>query len=257
MAVSLWGTAGYIALMATLHFVIVVLPSGLCQRHLKSSESFVNRPYNTESLSDALSATYKVLIESDGLLSSYSYQNSLHYQSVAIATPNPHHKTLLPYITVLFMAGQAMGLLGLVTSDAEDVNSFRMGFFSHNMFGSFKEDDAGCATVYFNATETNLVTSSDFAVFASSERTEIPIKWSAETLFLVVLGLFAWSAMLSNIATHKGGIGGRKKSMCDLFLIFGVCIAILCCSHIAILVQIVKTRRRTVPSIEVQLAQAA
>ncbi|KAK9247930.1 hypothetical protein V1506DRAFT_398145 [Lipomyces tetrasporus] len=268
MAVSLWGTAGAIAFLATLHFVTVVLPSGLCQRHLKSSEIFVNRPYSTESLSDALSATYKVLIESDGLLSSYSYQNSLHYQSVAIATPNPQHKNLMPYITVLFMAGQAMGLLGLVTNDAEDVNSFPIGvLFTIICFcmgfiikGSFKEDDAGCATVYFNATETNLVTSSDFAVFASSERTEIPIKWSAETLFLVVLGLYAWSAMLSYVATmiRKGGIGGRKISMSDLFLILGaICIAILCCSHIAILVQIVKTRRRTVPSIEVQLAQAA
>ncbi|KAK9327218.1 hypothetical protein V1520DRAFT_349408 [Lipomyces starkeyi] len=55
--------------------------------------------------SDAMSATYKVLIESDGLLSSFSYQNS-HFQSVVIATRPPGQKSYV--LTVLFMVGQAM-----------------------------------------------------------------------------------------------------------------------------------------------------
>ncbi|KAK9233949.1 hypothetical protein V1525DRAFT_414731 [Lipomyces kononenkoae] len=268
MAVSLLGTAGANAFIATLHFVMIALPSGLCQRHLKSSEIFVRRHDNTESLSDALRDTYKVFIESDGLLSSYSYQNSAHFQSVAIAAGNPQQKKSLLYTTVLFMAGQVMGLLELLSSDAENANRFRTGglliiiclYMGFIIQGTFKEDDAGCATVYFNATETNLVTSSDFALFASSERTEILIKWSVETLLLVVSGLFVWSSMLSNVATmiRNGGIGSRKMSLRNWFLIFwAIVIAIFCCIHIAILVQITKTRKLTVPSIEVQLAQAA
>ncbi|KAK9353625.1 hypothetical protein V1505DRAFT_368180 [Lipomyces doorenjongii] len=52
--------------------------------------------------------------------------------------------------------------------------------------GFFQIDDAGCATVYFNSTEKNWVTSSGFALFTSFtswERMEILIKWSGEMLF--------------------------------------------------------------------------
>ncbi|KAK9344089.1 hypothetical protein V1522DRAFT_191494 [Lipomyces starkeyi] len=263
MAIGLWGTAGGIAFMATLHFVQVVLPSGLCQRQLKSSEIFVKRPYNTESLSDVLRATYKVLIEGDGLLSSYSYQNSPHYQSVAIATGNPRQKNYGLYVTVLFMAALAMGLLAQIVSYAEGDNSFRIAataliftiglYIGIIMKGSFKEDDAG-ATVYFN-TETNWVTSADFAVFDSSERMEIPIKWSVETLFLVVLGLFVWSNMLSSLAPMIEVY--RTKAIPGIFNILQAIFTTLSCGfYIVFLVLIVKTRRRTVPTIEVQLAQA-
>ncbi|KAK9367921.1 hypothetical protein V1509DRAFT_624793 [Lipomyces kononenkoae] len=266
MALSFWGTAGAVGFMATVHFVIVVLPSGLRQRHLKSSEIFVKGRYNTESLSGALRARYNIFTESDALLSSYSYQNSPHFQSVAIASGNPQQKELLLYITVLFMTAQAMGLLSLFTSAAKGVNRFPVGvlftiilsYVGFIIKRTFKENDAGRATVYFNATETNLVTSSDLAGFASTERMEIPIKWSVETWFLVV-SVFFWSAMLSKVATiiRKGGIGSRKTSLSDLFLIFeAIALAISCCIHVAILVQIVNTRRHTVPSIEVQLVQA-
>ncbi|KAK9326838.1 hypothetical protein V1520DRAFT_350379 [Lipomyces starkeyi] len=262
MALGLWGTAGGIAFAATWHFVQVVLPSGLCQRQLKSSKIFVKGPYNTESLSDALRATYKVLIEGDGLLSSYSYQNSPHYQSAAIATGNPRQKNYGLYGTVLFMAALATSLLAQIVSYVEGDNSFRIVatalIFTISLYigiimkGSFKEDDAGCATVYFNATETNWVTSSDFAIFDSSERMEIPITWSVETLFLVVLGLFVWSNMLSNLAEVY-----RTKAILGIFkIVQAILMALSCGCYIVFLVLIVMTRRRTVPTIEVQLAQA-
>ncbi|KAK9358038.1 hypothetical protein V1504DRAFT_462390 [Lipomyces starkeyi] len=271
MAIGLWGTAGGIAFMATMHFVQVVLPSGLCQRQLKSSEIFVKRPYNIESLLDALRATYKVLIEGDGLLSSYSYQSSPHFQSVAIATGNPRQNNYELYGTVLLMAGQAMGLLAQIVSYADGDKCFGIAATASIftllclcigiiMKGSFKKDDAGCATVYFNATETNWVTPSDFALFDASESTEIPIKWSVETLFLVVFGLFVWRTLLSNVASmiRNGRDGGHKESMSDLSLIFWtIWMTILCCLHIAVLVLTVEMRRRTVSSIEVQLPQAA
>ncbi|KAK9388466.1 hypothetical protein V1515DRAFT_614521 [Lipomyces mesembrius] len=214
--------AGVNALLVTLHFVQVLLASGLCQRRLKSSDILVKGPYNTESLSDALRDTYKVLIESDDSLSSYSYQNSRHFYSVAIASRTPAQKKLWLFNTA-----------------------------------SFKEDDAGCATVYFNATEKNWVTSSDFALFASWKRMEISVKWSGEMLLPVVIGLFAWSNMLSTVASiiRNGGDGGRKEFTSDLFVIVGAILgAISCCAHIVMVVLIVKTRNRAVPTIEIQLA---
>ncbi|KAK9482207.1 hypothetical protein V1527DRAFT_477137 [Lipomyces starkeyi] len=268
MAIGLWGTAVGIAFGGTLHLVQVFLPSGLCKRQLKSSEIFVKRPYNTESLSDALRATYKVSIEGDGLLSSYSYQNSPYFQSIAIATGNPWQNNYGLYVTVLFMAGHAMGLLAQIVSYADGEKCFGIAapalIFTLSclcigiiMKGSFKKDDAGCATVYFNATEKNQVTPSDFALFDASESTEIPIKWSVETLFLVVFGLFVLVPMLSNVATmiRNGRDGGHKEFMSDLSLIFWMTIP--CCLHIGLLVLTVEMRRRTVSSIEVQLAQAA
>ncbi|KAK9311841.1 hypothetical protein V1524DRAFT_450081 [Lipomyces starkeyi] len=235
------GTAGVIAFVATLHFVQVVLPSGLCQRQLKSSEIFVKSPYITESLSDGLRARCKVLIE-----------ESPHYQSVAIATPLAWQKKYVLSFTLVSMAGLAMDLLAQIVSYAEGDNSFIIAATA--LIFTIK-DDAGCATVYANATEKNWVTSSDFAVFDSSERMEIPIKWSVETLFLVVLGLFVWSNMLSSLAPMIEVY--RTKAIPGIFNILQAIFTTLSCGfYIVFLVLIVKTRRRTVPTIEVQLAQA-
>ncbi|KAK9489183.1 hypothetical protein V1508DRAFT_407227 [Lipomyces doorenjongii] len=198
------------------------------RRRLKSSDIFI-KGLTTESLSDALRATYKVLIESDDPLSSYSYQSSPHFRSAAIDSRTPGQKKLWLFTTVLFMAGQVD-------------NGFRIPalalhftiiclYIGITMKGSLKEDDAGRATVYFNDTEKNWVTSSDFALFASWERMEIPIKWSGELLFL------------------NGGDRHRKESTSGVFVILGGCI------HIATVVLIFNWRRRTVPAIEIQLAQ--
>ncbi|KAK9376448.1 uncharacterized protein V1513DRAFT_438688 [Lipomyces chichibuensis] len=265
MPTRLWETAGAIASMATIHSIIVVLTSGLRQRHLKSSEIFVKGPHNTESLSAAVSTTYKVLIESDGLLSSYSYQNSPHFQHVTIATPRPHTKYAI-YTVVLFMAGQVMRLLAQIVSyDELDNRAFRIAatamIFSITLYigiiikGFFKKDDACRATVYFNATETNWVTSSDFAVFASSEWMEVPIKWSGEMLVLVVNGISVSNSVLSIFALMIEVY--RIRAMPSMLKIMhSIFMALICCAYVVFLVKIVKMRRRTVPNIEVQIAQA-
>ncbi|KAK9350626.1 hypothetical protein V1523DRAFT_419210 [Lipomyces doorenjongii] len=223
MAINLWQTAGVHAFPGALHFVQVYLASGLCQRRLKSSDIFIKGPYNTESLSDALRATYKVLIESDDPLSSYSYQSSPHFRSAAIASRTPGQKKLWLFTTVLFMTGQGFHTLALI---AESDNGFRIPALALHftiiclyiwiiMTCSLKEDDAGRATVYFNATEKIWVTSSDFALFTSWERMEIPIKWSGELLFLVASGLFAWSTMLSTDASiiRNGGTATARNPL--------------------------------------------
>ncbi|KAK9372642.1 uncharacterized protein V1513DRAFT_481087 [Lipomyces chichibuensis] len=240
MATNVWETAGAMAPLATVYFVQIVLGSGLRQRHVKSSEVFVKRPYNTESLSDALSATYKFSIESDGLLSSYSYQKLPPFQYVVIATPPTQTKYMIKNVIVLFAAVQAHWSVDQLVSYAEGGNSLRIAalslLFSISLFmiiimkGSFKEDDAGCAT--------------------------IPIKWSGEMLVLVVISIFFRKVLLSMLAPMIE-VYRIKAIPSILKIVQAIFMAPFCCIYVALLVQIVKTRRHTVPTIEVQLAQAA
>ncbi|KAK9371644.1 uncharacterized protein V1513DRAFT_455030 [Lipomyces chichibuensis] len=271
-----WAIAGDFLPLLTLGIVFVILlPSGLYRQHMQSSEVFVKRPYNTESLlADALNAKYKVLIDSDSLLSSYSYQPSAYFQSFHMGTPTLRDKRSVGHTSImLFMAvilhrtfdviisyfnGDISSPIAAVTLIITIVTVY-LGII---MMGSLKDDDACCATVYFNATEKNWVTSSDVALFASSERMEISVKWSVEMLFLVVFGLYSWGrAPLAPLYLEPMIEIFRTKAMPGIEVILVISktteIAIFCCMHISLLMKTVKKRRRTVPTIEVQLAQAA
>ncbi|KAK9390164.1 hypothetical protein V1515DRAFT_636825 [Lipomyces mesembrius] len=57
------------------------------------------------------------------------------------------------------------------------------------MKSSFKEDDASCATVYFNCSEENWAESSEIALFNSSEKIEISINCVQDLLLFVYFGI--------------------------------------------------------------------
>ncbi|KAK9483813.1 hypothetical protein V1527DRAFT_498078 [Lipomyces starkeyi] len=231
---------------------VILFPSGLYlglyRQHMQSSEVFVKRPYNTESLlADALNAKYQVLIDSDSLLSSYSYKPSAYFQSFHMRTPTLRDKRVFVHTSIMLFIAVIVhrGLSVIISYFEGDISSPIAGvtliitiisvYLGIIMMGSLKDDDACCATVYFNATDKNWVTSSDFALFASLERMEIPIKWSVEML--------APSNLAPMIEIY------RTKAMPGIKVILGT-IEIALCGGLHI-------QRRTVPTIEVQLAQAA
>ncbi|KAK9482206.1 hypothetical protein V1527DRAFT_35492 [Lipomyces starkeyi] len=251
-----------------LHLALSVYATGICRRHLKSSAIFVKRPYNTESpLSDVLNAKYKVLMDSDGVVSLYSYKPSAYFQYVVIASRHGDRREVVVYGSIMiWMANIARSGLNLIIDYSE--GDYRIAavaliitiifclYLGITMMSSLKGYDAGCVTVYFNATEKNWVTTSDFALFDSSESMEIPVKWSVEMLVQAVIGLCSWGRALSDLALMIEVY--RTKAMPDISMILGSILnAMYCYWHVASLVQVIRARRRAVLTIEVQLAQAA
>ncbi|KAK9323691.1 hypothetical protein V1517DRAFT_319575 [Lipomyces orientalis] len=236
-------------------------PSGSCRRKLKASEIFVKEPYSTESLlSDALSAKYKVSITTDSLVSSYSYQNSPYVPSILIGTRAPGHKiTVLVFSTVTMLGYAVFGIL-VVLGHVNDKISFlttsvffvsasfwavlALFVISATMKSSFKEDDAVCATVYFNTTDQNWVASSDSVLFNSSERMQIAIKWkwTKEVWFQILLALQLWTSVLSWTRQNRERLPGIMTMVS------------IVCSQIFSVAALVSNIRRSASSVEVQLA---
>ncbi|KAK9333033.1 hypothetical protein V1520DRAFT_333327, partial [Lipomyces starkeyi] len=199
--------AAAVALATTVYFVNIGHPN-VYRRRLKSSEIFVQGLDTTESLlSDALCTKYKVLIDSDGLLSAYSYENSPYIQSVVIGTRTRGQKRIAIFGSALLMVLSLFGLLVMISYDAGD-SSFVMGgvgmiftisciFLGIYLLKSSFKEEAGGATVYFNATEESWVTSSDLRY--SSGRIEVAIKWSGEVFCQVVDKLLISGSALSII----------------------------------------------------------
>ncbi|KAK9326839.1 hypothetical protein V1520DRAFT_350380 [Lipomyces starkeyi] len=251
-----------------LHLAFGIFATGICRRYLKSSATFVKRPYNTESLlSDVLNAKYKALLDSDSVVALYSYKPLKYFQYVVIATrPGDRRAVVVCGSIMVWMAHIAHSGLDLAISYFDGDYSSPIAavaliitiisvYLGITMMSSLKEYDAGCVTVYFNATEKNWVTTSDIALFDSSESMEIPIKWSVEMLVQAVMGLCSWGRALSDLAPMIEVY--RTKAMPDIAMILGSILnAIYCYWHVANLGQVIRARRRAVPTIEVQLAQA-
>ncbi|KAK9483810.1 hypothetical protein V1527DRAFT_242657 [Lipomyces starkeyi] len=155
------------------------------------------------------------------------------------------------------------GLLVMISHGTGD-SSFVMGavsmiftisciFLGIYLWKSYFKKEAGGATVYFNTAEENWVTSSDLALFNSSDRIEVAINWSGEVISQVVnLWLFVWGSALSMILNEGEGRLQEEKPG-PVTIIFS---AIACCVYIASLLLFVWWMRRTVPVVEVQFAQA-
>ncbi|KAK9376449.1 uncharacterized protein V1513DRAFT_438690 [Lipomyces chichibuensis] len=103
--------------------------------------------------------------------------------------------------------------------------------------------DAGGVTVFFNATEENWVTSSDVALFNSSDRIQIAIHWSAEVFSQIINGCILVYVGALSIIFNKGE-GCRKKNKDGMVII--ICSAIIYGATIASLARFVWRMRRTV-----------
>ncbi|KAK9483812.1 hypothetical protein V1527DRAFT_242616 [Lipomyces starkeyi] len=256
------GIAQAIVALATAKYFVHIGHPNVYRRRLKSSEIFVKSLYTTESLlSDALRTKYKVLLDGDGLLSAYSYENSPYIQSVVIGSRTRGQKMLAIFGSAIFMVLSLFGLLVMVRCGAVNssciMGAVGMIFTISCIFlgiyllkCSFKKE-AGGATVYFNATEENWVTSSELALFNSSDRIEVAIKWSGEVFSEVVNNLLLCGGALS-IILYEGG--RRKEDKPGMVTIISSGISY--CVHIAYLVPFVWCMRQTVPVVEVQFAQA-
>ncbi|KAK9358039.1 hypothetical protein V1504DRAFT_494109 [Lipomyces starkeyi] len=207
--------------------------------------------YTTESLlSDALSAKYKVLINSGGLLSAYSYENSQYIQSV-VATRTRGQKRLAIFVSAMLMVQYTLFGLQVIASYRAGDSSFIIAavgmiftisciFLGIYLLKSSFKKEAGGATAYFNATEENWVTSSDLA-------------WSGEVISQIVNGwVIVYVSAVSIILNESEG--GRKKGKPGMVIIIFSAIAYF--AEIASLVLFVWWKRRTVSVVEVQFAQA-
>ncbi|KAK9344200.1 hypothetical protein V1522DRAFT_437672 [Lipomyces starkeyi] len=231
-------TAAAVVLVTAAHFVQVALPSGFCRRGLKSSEIFVKRLYTTESLlSDALSAKYKYI------------------QSV-VATRTRGQKRLAIFGSAMLMqvigsyrAGDSSFII-VAVSMIFTISCIFLGIYL--LKSSFKKESSG-STAYFNATEENWVTSSDLALFNSSNRIEIAINWSGEVFSQIVNGWVIVYVSAASIILNEGE-GGRKKDKPGMVII--IFSAIAYCAEIESLVLFLWWKRRTVSVVEVQFAQA-
>ncbi|KAJ8097162.1 hypothetical protein POJ06DRAFT_286573 [Lipomyces tetrasporus] len=117
---------------------------------------------------------------------------------------------------------------------------------------SFKEDDAACATVYFNTKDENWA-SSDLALFNSSERMEIAIKWTKEVWFQILLAVLVWSSALTNLVPFSlNELHGHSKISWPVIIII-VSTAMSVCSQFFGVAILVKVIRRNL-SLEVQFA---
>ncbi|KAJ8098926.1 hypothetical protein POJ06DRAFT_258358 [Lipomyces tetrasporus] len=243
--------------------------SGYC-RKLKASEILLKECHSTESLlSDALSAKYKVSITTDSLVSSYSYQNSPYVPSVLIGTRTPRQKRMVLFGSALMMVEYAMfgslPVLGYVNGEisfltmsvlvvsASFLAVLTLFVITTTLKSSFKEDDAACATLYFNVKDENWVASSDSALFSSSERMEIAIKWTKDVWFQILLAVLVWSCALTNLVSLplNEWHGHSKVSWPDIIIIVS---ALSVCSQFFSVAMQVRVIRRTASSLEVQFA---
>ncbi|KAJ8101639.1 hypothetical protein POJ06DRAFT_68293 [Lipomyces tetrasporus] len=250
--------------------------TGSCRRHLKSSEVSVKGPYTAQCLlSDALSSKYQVSINSDSLLSSFSYQNSPYFASLLTGTRTPGQKK-----KVLFDAAWSIAwclMVGLpapavISGYAEGDISFLIStvlsvimliLITISLFigivtlkSSFKEEDVACATVYLNTTEENWMASSELALFNPADRIQIAIKWSKEVLLYGPCICALFLSGLSQVIFNEGD--GHHKVTLSLMssIISTIVLALANCFGVVLLVLLVRMIRRSVPTVEVQLAQA-
>ncbi|KAK9357687.1 hypothetical protein V1504DRAFT_413890 [Lipomyces starkeyi] len=266
MIVSNWHLILFFVGVAPLCFLFYVHPRSSF-RHLKSSAAFVKGPYNTESLlADAASAKYKIRIEHDSPISSCSYTPSPYIPSVLIPPRTSRQKRKVLYGSVCFVV--AYGLLsivlvwGAVGSYVNVNNSFPVDAVWSLSFGaialvclllaiatmksSSKEDDASCATVYFNSSEKNWAESSEVALFDSSEKIEISINFVQELVY-ISLPMFIFISPLLYIGTisHFLQVSGTVMYLQCLY---------------RLLTGLVKTIRMTrqlfISTVEVQLARS-
>ncbi|KAK9316465.1 hypothetical protein V1524DRAFT_446325 [Lipomyces starkeyi] len=244
MIVSNWHLILFFVGVAPQFFVRYVHPRSSF-RHVKSGLT----------LADAVSAKYKVHIEHDSPLSSCSYQPSPYIPSVLIPPRTSRQKRKVLYGSVYLVV--TYGLLsivlvwGVVGSYVNIDNSFPVDAVWSLSFGaiadgafalvclllgiatmksSFKEDDASCATIYFNSSEENWAESSEVALFNSSEKIEISVNWVKELLVYVSLGIFI--------------LGSPLLYMC-------------LCGYLMVLVMMIRIKRQLfISTVEGQLARA-
>ncbi|KAK9327093.1 hypothetical protein V1520DRAFT_80710 [Lipomyces starkeyi] len=271
------------AILSTVFFGVCVfyfMPNLSQPQRVKSSAVLVKSTYITEFLSDALSTKYDVCMNSDALLSSYSYQPSSWYKSsavVRIRSPEETRKMRSGY--AILMAGYGVNSMILacralkryVDGDEAfiiEVVSFACSLSSFLLFlladiatvkNLFKPNNALRATIYFNTEDENWVKSLDAKAFNSSEHLEVSTKWVAVALclglasiaflYIIVLACFA----MRTVIFDKGEAGSKV----NLPLVYNVFNAAFACLG---LVNTTKTTfrmiRRSVSTLDVQLAQS-
>ncbi|KAK9349630.1 hypothetical protein V1523DRAFT_176639 [Lipomyces doorenjongii] len=270
--------------VAPLCFVFYVHPPSRFQ-HLKSSAAFVKRPYNTDSfLADAARAKYNVHIEHDTPLSSCSYTPSPYFPSTLIPARTSRQKRIVLYGSAYFVV--TYGLLSIVLvldavqSHVNVDNSFPADAAWSLSFGaiadgaialvclllghatmksSFKEDDAGYATVYFNSSDQDWVESSEVALFNSSEKIEISISWVQEVLVHISLGILSLGSPLLYMVDTIFREKERDREIASSVILrnCGTAMYIGGSSlYLVGLVMNIRRRRQLISIVEAQLAQA-
>ncbi|KAK9386665.1 hypothetical protein V1515DRAFT_537228 [Lipomyces mesembrius] len=172
-------------------FVFYFMPNPSRLQRVESSAVFVKSPYATEiRLSEALSAKYNVGMNTDALLSSYSYQPSVYKSSALVRTRTPEE-------TRKFRSGLAICLNSMILAcralkryvDGDEafmveafcfvssLSSFLTFLFADiaTVKNLFRRNDALRATIYFNTEDENWVKLLDARTFNSSERLEVCI----------------------------------------------------------------------------------
>ncbi|KAK9388464.1 hypothetical protein V1515DRAFT_614520 [Lipomyces mesembrius] len=210
-------TAAAVAIATAMYFVHIAHPS--VYRRLDTIKSL---------LSDALCREYKVLIDGDSFLSTYSYQNSPYIQAVVIGTRTRGQKRLAIFGSAMLMILYTLfGLLVIISYGAGD-SSFIIAAVGmiFTILSCFKKE-AGGATVYFNAAEENW------------DRIEVTIIWPGELISQVINSwLVVWSSALSIINEGEGRRKEKKPGM-SAFIVLYLC-----------------RMKRHVPVVEIQFAQA-
>ncbi|KAK9482068.1 hypothetical protein V1527DRAFT_522281 [Lipomyces starkeyi] len=268
---SNWQLILFFVGVAPLCFVFFVHPRSSF-RHLTSSAAFVNRPYNTKSLlADAA--------QHDAPLSSCSYTPSPYFSSVLIPPRTSRQKRKVLYgsayfvvtyglLSIMLIWGAVQSYINVDSSfPADAVWSLSFGaiadsaialvcllLFIATMKSSFKEDDASCATVFFNSNDENWAESSEIASFNSSETIEISVNWVQELLVYVSLGIFMLgSPLLSMVYTFREKNHDRAISISDY--VQNCATALPSCLYLTGVVAIIRMRRELISTAEVQLAR--
>ncbi|KAK9327562.1 hypothetical protein V1520DRAFT_393786 [Lipomyces starkeyi] len=235
---------------------------------LKSSAVFVKSPYATEFLlSDALSTKYEVHMNSDAPLLSYSYHRSPYKSSVPIPTTGtPEENRKIRSWPAILMAGYSLNSIFLGCRALKrrrllffPVLTFFLTFLfvDISMKKLFKGNDAEYATIYFNNDVEHWVTS--LKVFFSSKIMDVSIKWvpvvqasafgSIAFLVSIALPCVGISAMISD--SERAGSKAIVSDLASLLYIAIACLALVYTTRTTL-----RMIRRSVATVEVQLAQA-
>ncbi|KAK9311447.1 hypothetical protein V1522DRAFT_461004 [Lipomyces starkeyi] len=272
MIVFNWHLILFFVGVAPLCFVYYVHPRSSF-RHLKSSAAFVKRAYNTESLlADAASAKYKVHIGHDARLSSCSYTLSPYIPSKRkVLYGSVYFVVVYGLLSIVLVWGAVGSYVNVDNSIPVDaVWSLSLGAIADcaialvclllgiaTVKSSFKEDDASCATVYFNSSEENWAESSEVALFNSSEKIEIAINCVEGLWVYVSLGIFIFGSPLLYMVDTSRETKRERETAISLFRrggAAGMYVGALGLYLMGLVMMIRMRRQICVSTVEVQVA---
>ncbi|KAK9320622.1 hypothetical protein V1517DRAFT_328903 [Lipomyces orientalis] len=261
-------------------FVFVIIVDPPRPQRVKPSAVFIKTRYSAESpLADALSTKYRVGINPDTLLSSYSYQPPSRKSSALIATPTPDHARKIRIGSAIFIAGYGLNsvILGCrafkryAIGDSSFIDEAVSCFSALSNVVVFvimyisirrnllKRNDTGGATVFCGTELENWITSHDVTVFSTSERMEVAIKRVAILLCRAIASIACLCSTILVCVDILAMIFDKgEPGLAIGSLIYDLVTATLAgVAFVKIATRTIWMIRRSVSTVEVQLAQPA